>query len=241
MTAFEIILNIIHFLAEGVLILFGWLLVSGSSYFSKKGENKAMEEDIEKLTQLAESIKTKLEYSLQTRVSIKSEERNAVVDCYEKYHVWLNTILDSSLVDISVDNEVLLISEMKSKLSASKFHFEIAQSKMQLFVNNKTLSETVANLKLSTSKLHLLNDDLVIKLIPWLSKMRQYNTSNGYGVAERGQLEALLAEKQTIFDDFFSEKIKKYEAISDLNVKFTLEAYKHIQALLTETPDLEKN
>lgn len=234
MSAFEIVINIIHFLAEGVLIVFGWLLVSGSSYFSKKGENKAMEEDIEKLTELAELIKTKLEYSLQTRVSIKSEERNAVVDCYEKYHVWLNTILDSSLIDITVENEVLLINEMKSKLSAAKFQFEIAHSKMQLFVNNETLATTVAELKLATSKLHLLNDALVIKLLPWLLKMRQFNISNGYGVAEQGQLEALMTEQQTIFNNFHREKAEKYDALGDLDVKFTLEAYNHIQALLTE-------
>lgn len=65
-------------------------------------------EDIEEITNKVEAIKTEfireterlkidLQYTNQIKFSIKSEEIKSLFDFYEKYYLWLNTLLDSSL------------------------------------------------------------------------------------------------------------------------------------------------
>lgn len=230
----DLIIQIIHLIVGGLCIVFGWLILSGNAYFSKKGENKAMQEDIEELTELAESIKSKLDYLSQTKISIKTEERNALVEAYEKYNSWLGTITDNNLTEVGADNYDLLL-ETKNNMSRAKNQFEIAYAKMQLFVNNKDLMLIAIELKSQTFKLQSHVVGFTIKLMEWQVKMRGWNAGAGLpGGGNRDALNVILDEKTALFTTYYAEIEEKYNPIIALDGKFQTIAYQHIQALITE-------
>ncbi|HZX59177.1 MAG TPA: hypothetical protein VFE54_10635, partial [Mucilaginibacter sp.] len=77
------------------------------SYFNEKGKNLATKEDIESITEKIEKIKSEfvkdieflkadLSYINQSKFSIKSSERDALIETNLKYAEWLNIIMNTS-------------------------------------------------------------------------------------------------------------------------------------------------
>lgn len=62
------------------------------SYFQEKGKNLATKEDISDITDLIESVKSRLQLSLQAKVNLKREEHDAVIAYYSALSSWLQSI-----------------------------------------------------------------------------------------------------------------------------------------------------
>jgi len=164
-------IQIIQFILEILLLGLAFYIAFFKSYFQEKGKNLATKEDIGEITQTVEKIKNQISFSTQSKLSLKTEERNSVVACYEKYNYWLNSIVDVYFSDINEENKIRL-KEVEDKLNDAKFQFEMAEARMQIFIHNKDISEKLIDLRLKTVKLQQNCERYMDMLNAWLLEMQ---------------------------------------------------------------------
>jgi hypothetical protein len=88
-------LEVFQIILEVILILLALYLAFFKSYFQEKGKNLATKEDIGEVTQEIESVKNKFQFYTQSRLSLKSEERNALIELHKNYSYWLHFSMKS--------------------------------------------------------------------------------------------------------------------------------------------------
>lgn len=150
----------IQLISEIIIVLIGLHLTFFKSYFKEKGKNLATQEDIGNITNTVESIKTEftkqtetlkatLQYQNQMRFSIKNEERNAMIKCYETYFLWYNSLFDIYWRKYSVE-KLNDIDKDSERIFSIYFDFLITQSKVELYVQNSDILNILETVKKET-------------------------------------------------------------------------------------------
>jgi hypothetical protein len=127
------------------------------AYFTEKGKNLATREDIGRITEEVEKVKdvftakadqfrADLQYFNQVRFSVKNEERNAIISCYEKYNLWITLLTNigfGGYSGINADNVLKKVEE----LNDAYFQVILSESKMNLYVGYNEFSQSFTDLK----------------------------------------------------------------------------------------------
>lgn len=149
---FDLGTSLITILCNGALFLL--LKNVLPAYFTEKGKNLATKQDIEEITEKVEAVKAEIQYRSQIRYSLKSEERSAIVDCYEKFQLWRNLLTSPSFSDISTRADVI----KKTELIDTAYHqFLLAEAKVHLYIEDAEYNKSLTQTKLLTIYLHHLS------------------------------------------------------------------------------------
>ena len=73
----------IQIIIEIIIVIIGLYLAFFKAYFKEKGKNLATKEDITEITQKIETVKNEIYFNTQSKLSLTTEERNALVNYYE--------------------------------------------------------------------------------------------------------------------------------------------------------------
>lgn len=125
-----LILNIII-----VLILF-FNELWGKPYFNKKAENLANKEDIEELTQKVNNIEKSIDYKTQSTLSLALEERNAMIDCYQKLSVYTEIVINHPPIPFITEE---LNDDFEIKRNNASNAYDSAVSLLKLYAPNKDI------------------------------------------------------------------------------------------------------
>lgn len=220
---------IIQILIEIVTLLLLLYLVFFKSYFQEKGKNLATKEDVEEITTKVELIKTDLQYSLQARLSLRAEEHNALVDYYSNYGAWLNGILNWSGVDITEENPERL-AEIRAELDDFEKNFSIAESRMELFVENDEIMKQKTALKIDTLNLQIHSVKLTFELAQLLVKVKQVTTQTPPH-EHLPKYKELLDSKVELYRNFKEEQQNHYKYLFPLIVEHRRTITEHLREL----------
>lgn len=132
MIAYTIISFAIGALVTGLGTL--WWLYS-KSYFTKSGELRAIEESLEKVTKLTESIKGELDVISKRKIYLQEIHTNCILDLHSSFTLWYQSIAFMHYEKIA--DYDLFMTEMKER--SKDFHFALSKF-MLLF--NKQIKET---------------------------------------------------------------------------------------------------
>jgi len=160
----DIILELTNILVG--IVLFFALKYFLPGYAQEKGKNLATKQDIEEITRKVESvkidfskdleyIKSDLQFQNQSLFSIKSAEREALIDTNLKYAEWLNYLMNLSFSNITMYNYERLndyFSEIKNK----KLQFDTAEARLHLFLHDDDLLKVKLESVLATIKLEYI-------------------------------------------------------------------------------------
>lgn len=225
-------MEITQIVLEGILIVIGLYLALFKSYFQEKGKNLATQEDIEKITKLVETVKNQIHYTTQSKLSLRTEERNALVNHYEKYNFWLNTILDIYFGGINKENK-LKLREFEQQLNNAKFGYEIAEGRKEVFVNNNEIDELLKGLKIKTIELQHLVEKTIGQLEYWFFEVdKMHETIPLEQQSEK--FKDLLEKKQKILNDMNQERLERYKEIAPQDKQFQVLVYNHLQKIIKE-------
>jgi hypothetical protein len=145
--------DVAQFVVEGLILAFVLYMAFAKSYVEKKGENLATKEDVQEITSLMESVKSRIEYSLQAKLSLRAEEHDALVDYFAKYHAWLSALLNCTLPSIYYEDATLL-DQIRQQIETVQLEFGPAIGRMELFVDNAEILAQHGELYIETLKFH---------------------------------------------------------------------------------------
>ena len=196
------------------------------AYFTEKGKNLATSEDIGKITQevekvkeeftsKAEQLRTDLQYFNQIRYSLKTEERNAIVSCYEKYSLWISLLTGFSFSDFSTAN-IDDLAKPKEGLNAAYLQVILAEAKMALFTGRGDFTSGFSELKIIA--LHFQNYTLAKILEHKRNLSMSVLTENSLVATDfagkRKESQELHDLTMTLMTDWRDEMIKQYTIIA---------------------------
>ena len=213
-----------------ILILIGLYLALVKSYFQEKGKNIATKEDIEEITQKVEKIKNDLNYSTQTKLSIKAEEKKALIDFYEKYYQFQNYLFDVTLVGIHEDNKEK-IRDIEEKIDELKSDYDIASAKMELLVDNEKFINDTKLLKLNTIKYHGLVSDFIGKIEMLFIETRQVLNSTP-PEQQSDEILKIYKKRSEFHKELNEKKLNFYKEHYELEKNIRTDIYKMLQFLM---------
>lgn len=206
------------------------------SYFNEKGKNLATKEDVEIITEKVERIKsefikdlefikTDLHYVSQSKFSIKTFEREALIDVNLKYAEWINYLMNLSFADINMSNYSRL-DKFYEEIKSRKNSFDNAESNLHLFLHDETLINSKLICVTETIKL----EQIIVKAIADISNHYSLMTKYFAGIAELkpdAEIEWVLKQKAVAQEDldkiFFAmnnEKLKQFNLVQSKRVVF---------------------
>ena len=214
---------------EGLTLLALLWFMFLKSYFGEKGKNLATKEDVAEITSLVESVKSQLQFSLQTKLSLRAEEHQALVDYFSKYSAWLSAITNFNIAGIHRDNTFRL-SEIRSQLDAHKRDVELAAGKMQLFVENEHIRSRHETLMIETLKFqgHAQQLTLNIERLHLESKQMELSIPPHEQVQ---RYKELLEKEMKLYQQFNDEQLQMYKALYPLVQEQRRAISAHIKAL----------
>lgn len=197
------------------------------NYMKFKAKNLATKEDIGDITTIVESIKTdlskdvetlKAELSLlnQNKISLKSEERKALLDFHLKYSLWHN-----SIIYLSTPNSIDDINNIFTTWKDLEADYKTAESMLHLFVNNKDFialkyklySATLENIQLGSDYLFSLKNEFM---------NYEINKSSYPPEVIVQKYSEHLTEIKKLSEKFRDDLKKSYPDFSQLSVDMTL-------------------
>ncbi len=217
---------------EIILIIIGLYLAFFKSYFNEKGKNVATKEDISEITEMIETVKNQIYYNTQSKLSLKSEERNALVNYYEKFNYWLNSILDVYFAGINEKNEEKL-KDIENRMDDAKFNYELAEGRMKLFVKNEELTNLLEDIRIKTIELQHSTERTINDLEYLFFEIKKMKTTTPIE-KQVDEYRGLLEKQAAIMAMFRDEKLEKYMKVAPLNKNLQSIIYNHIQNLLEE-------
>lgn len=233
-------MNYINIILEVLLILLGLYLAFFKSYFQEKGKNLATLKDIDEITNKVESIKAdfmketeklkiNLQYTTQIKFSVKSEELKCLFNYYEKYHFWLNSILDFSFANYIKKNHQDLSGEEKI-LKNAYFDFLNSESKAELLVDNFKLFDQSNEMKLKTKDLH---DHVTTSISKYSILILKNEIDELQANSETRSFDPDKADEiiTNFLEIFHHEKVKHYKIIAPLNADFRQNIFNHFETL----------
>lgn len=223
-------MEIAQLVFDVIIIILALYVIFFKSYFQEKGKNLATKEDIAGITRLVETVKNQIHYNTQSKLSLKTEERNALVNFYECYNYWLNISLDIYFGGISEDNNGKLV-DLESRLNDAKFKYEMAEGRKDLFVNNKELDDLLKELKIKTLELQHIVQRKIGELEHLFLEIEMMKTT----ISIENQSEKykkLLAKKSKIMSSLNTERLEKYGVIAPMEANFKVLVFNHLQYLI---------
>lgn len=225
--------GILQMIVDISLIILGIYIAFFKSYFQEKGKNIATKEDIQEITTKVEFIKNEFLYSTQSKISLKVEERNSLVNCYEKFSHWLNTILYVQLAGLN-DEAKEEIKTYKNQLYEAKHQFELASGRMALFVNNETLSNLLQQLYLKTFEIHSITNVFLYE-----TELSMLGRRIARKKAMRLKTEEAIQDVQDVrrsyldnLQKYNKDILEKYAVILPLDKDFRILANNHLRSLI---------
>jgi hypothetical protein len=219
----------LEIILEITLICIGLYLAFFKSYFKQKGKNLATMEDIEKITTKVEAIKTEfiketeklkidLQYGNQIKFSLKTEELKSLFNCYEKYFLWINILLDAHFSNLPHDFDSAL-RDMVIKIDNAYFNFQISEAKLDLMIENDKLTENLQKMKLETLALDGFIKVKIQEFKPFETRIDRLESLNKGGDISDELRKAY--DEQLIFTKSFNEqKLDKYRKVAKMNSEF---------------------
>ncbi|OIR15454.1 hypothetical protein GALL_37760 [mine drainage metagenome] len=224
--------EIIQFIIDGVIILFLGYVAFLKSYFQEKGKNLATKEDIEEITSSVEAIKSSFQYSLQTKLSWRAEEHDALVDYYSKFGAWISTIMGVNLAGITYENAERL-AEITSVLDDLERQLNAAGSRLELFVSNNDILLQKGPLIIRTLGLqhHAQNVTLEFEGVFLEIEQMKLNTP----IDKQIELYIQFLDKQkTIYKKFKDQQLSDYQELLPLVVAHRNTISAHLRKLIGE-------
>lgn len=150
-----------------LILCVGLYLAFFKSYFSEKGKQLAIKEDIEEITDKVENIKSdfqrendnikaKVQHLLTLQQSHRTEERKAIIDFYRKYNEWLYSLIEINYGAYNRGNINNLI-ETRHLIDKHYRITNVAQSMVKLLVKD--------------GKIIKLSNELIIKILEFKNWM----------------------------------------------------------------------
>jgi len=198
-------------LIQIVIVLLGLYIAFFKSYFKEKGKNIATKEDIEHITEKVEKIRHDLHFLTESRLSLRMEERNALIDYYTCYQRWLNTVAGASPSDVDESDSAGFV-KINNEIDRAKFEFDSAKSKLGIFVENDDIYELEKSTIIGALSLQHLVQELMCK-VEYIHFEMSIIKSNGNDGALLEKYENKLSEKAKLFKNFYEEKLNQYEEL----------------------------
>jgi len=221
----------IQILLQILLVFIGLYLSFFKSYFQEKGKNIATKEDVEEITSKVENIRHELHIRTESKLSLRAEERNALVEYYTKYNYWLETIISAQLSIIGVEDDLLFL-EVNSTLTKAKFDFDVSKAKFDIFVRN----DEVSALEMKTVIGALGMQHLIQLKIPELAQLNNtmsFNLKSTDMTSQLAKHKELLEGKTELIKDFQNRRVEMYKELIP-HVKTLRDIiYKHISNLIS--------
>lgn len=198
-------------------ILIGFYLAFFKSYFQEKGKNLATNEDIDKITQKVEAVKTEFQVLTHSRTTLNSEKRNSYLNFYDKYFIWLNTLMDTSYGNIDFyKNEE--IDKFTTNLNRMYIDICSAEARMQLWNEDNKLTNLTQTLKVETlDKFHNLCKRSLLDLKEKNLKLIEHNSPPP---DYRGSLQSILDEYSAKQEAYSKTLITNYKELLDKTHEF---------------------
>ena len=220
----------IQIILEIIILIVGFYIAFFKSYFTEKGKNLATKEDINEITSMVETVKNQIHFSTQSKLDLRVEERNALVNHYEKYNFWLHTIIDTHFSGVNEHNKHKL-EEIKDRMSSARLDYELADGRMELFVSNKDLSELLKVLKIKTLEFEHLVCEKIFELDNAIFKMEQMKATTPIE-QQSDKFSEYLDKKSEIIKSLNTERLEKYKEVSKLDRKFQVIVHNHLKKLI---------
>lgn len=223
-------MEVAQLVLEIIIVIIGFYLALFKSYFQEKGKNLATKEDVEEITQLVEKIKNQIHYNTQSELSLRTEERNALVNYYDSYNYWLRTVMNIHPNVIWEDNDEKL-TEFRATLYDAKFKYDLAEGRKDIFVNNQKLVEHMNHLKTKTLEIQclVLNKICDLEYLSYEMRNVKKTTPIESRLAEVGEL---IDKNGAILNSLGDERIEKYTEVASMNNKFQNLVFLHLQSLI---------
>ena len=201
---------------EILIFLLALYIAFFKSYLQEKGKNLATKEDIEEITRKVETIKGELQFSTQLKFSLKNEERNTIIHCYERFSFWLTVLLDFSFVGCTTEEDTKILIQAKKNIDDAYFQFLLAQAKMDLFTTDTEITQHLHKAKLSTLD---LSNFVLVKIKEY--EMKLFNLAHAKATTPHDRVVdvygKLLEEQLDFVQQFNFEKTEKYKLIAPLD------------------------
>lgn len=233
----EIALLILEILtAAGGVALFFYVRFN-NSYFKKKGENLATKEDVAAITKEIETVKSQVQFSLQSSLSWRAEEHEALVNCYLKLNSHME-FLDSpgfnSFDSMNVDDAM---NKIHSQMEQSENEFSIAVIQMKLFVDNDKITVLATQLHSDCfaehSEIYKFSANLHVECL----KLINAREAKPY---DKEKVLALIGNISNLKKERVHRWFKQRESLNPLLVEFMTEVRAHLKSLL-KPDNTEKN
>ena len=220
-------------IVSSVAVLFIALyIIYLKSYVGEKAKNAATTSDIGKITRIVEE--TKKEFSAEIELlrsnlnlyghnfnSIKTLERNALIDVSAKYSAWLHSLMNFNLVFYSYDYYEPLINQ-PFLFNQKHLEFNIAEDNLHLYVHDQEIISRATELKLATYK---LEESVLTHLTSFITNCKLYNQrkqlADTLGIDKLQEIHKEYHEKQQpVINKSLAERIEISSHISQPHINF---------------------
>lgn len=211
------------------------------SYLTEKGRSAALKEDLHDLTKEVELVKNEfireqeilkadLQRILDSEISYRNEERNALINYHGIINEWMYSILEVNITNYNKTNIDQLI-EVRKRNAAFYAKAGIAKSKIVLLVKDKGLVTSAHDLHSSALTFHHWTDMEFLKL--------QQNSESQKSLTDRlliviknieanketaqdmsNQEEQLRVAATALFNNYMENRNKEYLKVLPLENQF---------------------
>jgi len=162
-------------------------------FLSKKAKNLADKQDIEELTQKVNLIEKSIDFNKQSKLSLATEERSAIIECYKKMLKYAELI-----------KKIPPIPNLPTETDISDEFYEI---------RNKAYNDFVTSMELMN--LFNLNSDIVKEIVYYRKELLQLEKIQNKYISNCKFLS--LEYKNVIFEEgkFNEDKAKNFSSKKD--------------------------
>lgn len=222
--------GIVILILQILVLLITLYLAFFKSYFSEKGKNLATTQDIEIITKKVEKIKYELQVITQTSISLKLEEKNALINHYENTTNWINALMDVYYTGYDTNN-IQKFEELDITLSSYKFKYNTAFAKKELFVEDLQITGIDIQLGKRILELHNLTSVNAAQVKHIYEKLKMLETSSENSSDLNNNL---FEERNSILKQFFNERLSKYNDIVPLERELRKAIYRKVKQIASE-------
>ncbi|MEX1013994.1 MAG: hypothetical protein WDZ80_02430 [Candidatus Paceibacterota bacterium] len=208
---------IIEILPEILILFLGIYLAFFKSYFTEKGRQIAVKQDIEEITTKVESIKTDLELYKGNKLNLITEERESILRFLDSYHEWRTTIvLNSPYLIINNPNNYHTINENFNS------HHHVCQQnidRLALFFDDETFPEIKKKLMLKMLDLQQHSDSVMQKVYEYYKDknhdINDISPKISEYLKEKEEIKVNIIKELLIIEKemrtYFKQKLNKYD------------------------------
>jgi hypothetical protein len=209
-------------IATGVIILFF------KSFFNEKGKNAATKQDIEEITRKIETIKTEfiketeklkheLQFANQMKVSFSTDLKDAVVNAYESFNLWIEYVYDAHINSLDATTKQLKESEAEINNLYSKF--VAAGAKLDLYYPDNEITKVMEKLLVDSIDFQRFVEEHLIEMEPLIEDLDEIEDlpDNEYDEKEFDTAHKKLMDE---YNKSHKEMVRLYAKISYTQEEF---------------------